>query len=998
MSDGDRRDGESSDSREPIPLREVYPDSLRTREDVLVAGRRSRVGLATDEESRTGVGLSGGGIRSATFALGLFQGMAKRRLLQQFDFLSTVSGGGYFGSFYGRLLSRSYVVATDDAERILLGQKQPEVLKALRENGRYLSPNGGGDSLLFGATIVRNWFSIHSVLWVFGLAVFLSLQAAHLALDRTVLSDHLPTLGGGLIWWSPLVYLPLLTLFFWAMPLAWAYWLVEPERLAFDKADPSGKGKAPRDASPIPPLAGLGLVFATALTLALTRRESFLAPLWTGLAAACLLTFLFWKLAQWRLPYHRNLEEGNRWEKMDQALYRDQGLRNRLGVWVTTALVVTVLALALALVDSLGQSVYAALTGAGGLGGWLTAIFSSLGALAGASRWISMLLSKGPKQARPSLPVKLIAGLAALVVVLVVLVSLCTAAQAVAFGLKQPAGAPARLIEALKEEKTYAVRIGSALDLRFCVESGQGCRPSPRPAVSGRDPWRVLVAFVACFLVSILWGQTWPFVNRSSHLPLYAARLTRAYLGASNPKRWGRRNITEPVEDDDTDLARYWPPPAGNGAPIHLINVTINETIDGHSQVQQQDRKGIGLALGPWGLSAGARHHAVMALGDDVSGLNPEGERICEIVPESGYRVFDFPRPGGAPRFSGEALSLGTWLSISGAAFSTGTGLRTSLALSLLAGFGNVRLGRWWDSGIVRPKPAPPERRKTSLRIEDFLARLLPVQTYLLDEFVARFPGTSRQHWYLSDGGHFENMGGYELLRRRLPFVLIVDGEMDGGYQFEGLANLVRKARIDFGAEVRFLGEEGLDEAVHEKVRPYLGTLEQLKRGKWEVEKRPEAKEGGGSDDRGEEKGTALPPPPQGRLLEAGETGHSLAHAALAEVTYGDGTLSFLLYVKPTLTGTEPIDLREYHTSHPSFPHEPTIDQYFDEAQWESYRRLGEYIADMIFGELDELVPGSREGGQNPLFQAGAWKRLLESRRPGERPEAEAREIVRSYC
>jgi hypothetical protein len=300
--------------------------------------------------------------------------------------------------------------------------------------------------------------------------------------------------------------------------------------------------------------------------------------------------------------------------------------------------------------------------------------------------------------------------------------------------------------------------------------------------------------------------------------------------------------------------------------------------------------------------------------------------------------------------------------------------LRALLALSLLAGFGNVRLGRWWDSGIVRPKPAPPVRRKISLRIEDFLARLFPVQTYLLDEFVARFPGTARPHWYLTDGGHFENMGGYELLRRRLPFVLIVDAEMDAGFTFEGLANLARKARIDFGAEVRFLSEEDLDRTVSAEVRPYLGTLDQLKRGKWEATERSRAREEGGS--------AGSPVKPQGRLVEASQSGHSLAHAALAEVTYGNGQRSWLLYVKPTLTGREPVDLLEYHAAHPSFPHEPTIDQFFDEAQWESYRRLGEYIADMIFGELDELVPGSRPGGGKNLFARKVPERAEKSAEP----------------
>ena len=45
-----------------------------------------------------------------------------------------------------------------------------------------------------------------------------------------------------------------------------------------------------------------------------------------------------------------------------------------------------------------------------------------------------------------------------------------------------------------------------------------------------------------------------------------------------------------------------------------------------------------------------------------------------------------------------------------------------------------------------------------------------------------------------------------------------------------------------------------------------------------------------------------------------------------------------------SLTGREPVDVLQYHAQHPDFPHETTADQFFDEAQWESYRRLGEFV------------------------------------------------------
>jgi hypothetical protein len=962
----------------PSDFAVAYPEKLREGEHTLLALRRSKARLPAPSAGTVGFGLSGGGIRSATFALGLFQSMARKKgLLRQIDFISTVSGGGYFGSFFGRLLSRDYVDTADTVDEVLAEEKESRIIGFLRENGRYMSPNGAGDSLLFGAVVLRNWVSVQLVLALFVLALFLGLQVLRSGLEL-ILDKYnliLPPVAGphDLIWLSPLVLLPVVTFVFAAFPLGWAYWLVEPESEALKE----GAGEAGQEVSAIPPVAGLALVFVASLWFslaALLRDHTSMAAFWSVPAAVALLTFLVWKVAPWKLPGKRSMddaaprekgmddEEYRKW-KMDQALYRNRALRNRLGLWLTTALGTTALLFALALVDSLGQTLYAVLKGESSVPAWLTTLLSSLGGLAVLGRWGALLLSKRSKEDRPSPPLKLLAGAAALVLVLFLLVSLDLASHAIAWRARVPQNAPAVLLQKVEKARVYDVEVGAGsapAGMSLRIRDGKS-DTKETPKAGERDPLLTLVAFAAALLLSILFGQTWPFVNRSTHQPIYGARLTRAYLGASNKKRLDGTNITETVEGDDVDLASYWPPPERNAAPIHLINVTINETIDGQSQIQQQDRKGTGLALGPCGLSAGVKHHAVLPLGQGPSPsgqspgmMNPTCKPIQEIYPESGHRVFDYRTKNaeGQPLFTGEMLPLGSWVAISGAAFSTGIGARTSLGLSLLTGFGNVRLGRWWDSGVPRKYEEEgltdmvKSRRKITLRIEDACARLFPVQTYLFDELLARFPGTSRRHWYLSDGGHFENMGGYELLRRRLPFIVIVDGEQDTDYIFEGLANMVRKARIDFGAEIFFQTEKDLDELLDPSVRPYFGSLQQLRRGTWE----------------------------DGTLKEASLTGHSLAHAALARVKYtfsqkGEPATSWLLYVKPTLTGREPVDLLEYHRSHPAFPHESTLDQYFDEAQWESYRRLGQYIGDVLFGQIEQLLPDKDPAARANLLQ-----------------------------
>jgi hypothetical protein len=154
-------------------------------------------------------------------------------------------------------------------------------------------------------------------------------------------------------------------------------------------------------------------------------------------------------------------------------------------------------------------------------------------------------------------------------------------------------------------------------------------------------------------------------------------------------------------------------------------------------------------------------------------------------------------------------------------------------------------------------------------------------------------------------------MGGYELIRRRLPLIIVLDAEGDEDYTFEGLSNLTRKARLDFGVEIEFL------DTIDETLPTAFGPLESLR------------------------------PVPTNEL----EPRRAASHAAVARVRYPDpdGFEGRLVYIKPGVTGDEPIDLREYGRHHRTFPQQSAADQFFDEAQWESYRKLGEHIGDRVF-------------------------------------------------
>ncbi|HEX9735476.1 MAG TPA: patatin-like phospholipase family protein, partial [Thermoanaerobaculia bacterium] len=141
----------------------------------------------------------------------------------------------------------------------------------------------------------------------------------------------------------------------------------------------------------------------------------------------------------------------------------------------------------------------------------------------------------------------------------------------------------------------------------------------------------------------------------------------------------------------------------------------------------------------------------------------------------------------------------------------------------------------------------------------------------------------------LSDGGHIENMAAIELLRRRCKFVVIGDGEADPELSFNGLATLIRYARIDLGIRI----DIDLD------------------------------------------------------ALRLGDGRRSQSHFAVGRIRYPFETEDgYLLYLKSSFSGDEDEVVKEYRAQHPDFPHEPTADQFFDEGQFEAYRALGQHVAE----------------------------------------------------
>jgi hypothetical protein len=325
-------------------------------------------------------------------------------------------------------------------------------------------------------------------------------------------------------------------------------------------------------------------------------------------------------------------------------------------------------------------------------------------------------------------------------------------------------------------------------------------------------------------------------VNRFSLHNLYRNRLIRAYLGASNDAR--KPNPITGFDPHDNLLMKDL---AGR-KPMHVLNLALNLTSG--ARLAWQQRKAASFTVTP--------QHA----GSWVVGYQP---------------AQDFTDRGG--------ISLGTAMAISGAAASPNMGYHSSKVLTFLMAIFNLRLGGWF------PNPA-----KEDLNL---LRRGDPDSALVLLLEMLGMTNASAKWVYLSDGGHFENLGLYEMVCRRCKWIVSSDASADPGYGLDDLGNTIRKIRIDTGVPIEFLTEA--------KFR---------------------AREEGG-----------------------------VTHFAVLEVKYSevdpaesDGRI---LYLKPTVSEVVSEDVRSYWKTHPAFPHESTGDQFFDESQFEAYRRLGEQTVEI---------------------------------------------------
>ena len=158
---------------------------------------------------------------------------------------------------------------------------------------------------------------------------------------------------------------------------------------------------------------------------------------------------------------------------------------------------------------------------------------------------------------------------------------------------------------------------------------------------------------------------------------------------------------------------------------------------------------------------------------------------------------------------------------------------------------------------------------------------------------------------FLTDGGHIDNLGVYELLRRRCKLIIVIDGEADPDFNSGALVHVERFARIDLNVLIRMNWEP-----VGARTR---AVANEIKNNQLTIQPGP--------------------------------------HVALGSISYppltsgGDRERGAIIYIKTSLSGDESDYVIAYKKANPEFPHETTLDQLFSEEQFEAYRALGEHIA-----------------------------------------------------
>jgi hypothetical protein len=836
---------------------------------------------------------SGGGIRSATFCLGAVQGLASKGLLDKFNYLSTVSGGGYLGGWLAAWThwsngDVSKVIAQLCTPRTSKLEPEADPIFYLRNFSNYLTPRTGlfsVDSWTLVATYLRNLL----LNWI----VLLPLLIAVLAVPRLVLALLHPLPGYVTPGWHQLAGWACLAIAVLGFACAMFYQgMARPSHLELmeERAKTSGwalrwlrhRKQADFLTYCLAPLMISAFILATYIFHAYLFRVSDYSKLseilWIGGVSAFLGWFafayslgmskrFFWDLGAMLLSALGGVALFYYVVIICSRIHSYMAQSRELYLWLAPPLVLVVFLIAATFfvglatfwTDDEDREYWSR------MGAWIL-----IASFAWAALGIISLF--GPELfAWQSLWSKLLTYGSSLLVSAVTAYfgfSGRTPANPDSEAAKSSSGSLQRGLPILGAISIVLILAVLAVAAQWLVQEltdnlPQGFAAWQTASISG-----AFFAILAAALLGLaMSGLIDP--NKYSLHAMYRNRLIRAYLGASREKGARRPNpFTGFDPKDNLPMEELWKKRPGKLMPF--VNMTLNMVEPVSTKLAWQERKAESFTVTPL-------HSGSFWVGY---------RRSTEYAR---WNYFPFSKLKRAKRDKAMPITLGTATAISGAAVSPDMGYNSSPIVSMLLTLFNARLG-WW---LGNPGSAGSETYMYSNPGKG--------AKYLVDEALGR-TNDQKPYVYLSDGGHFENLGLYEMVLRRCHTILVIDADEDRDFTFENLGNAIRKIRTDLGISIDF--------------EPF-------------------------SNFQKRNKGC----PPGGPTL----------YCSVGKIHYGRmdqyATDGKLIFIKPTITGKETADVLNYEQQHPEFPHETTADQWFSESQFESYRALGEYEIMQILSE-----------------------------------------------
>jgi Patatin-like phospholipase len=892
--------------------------------------------------------VSGGGIRSASFALGVIQGLAKLgasakdSVLNKIDYLSTVSGGGYVGSWLSGWATRkqSMEAVIEELRKKPVDKLKPEPgpLHHLREYSNYLTPKLGllsADTWAFFGSYFRNLF----LMWVVLIPFFLGVLAlprffVSLAMNKiSIPGESFQYAAVALFLWA-LAFVGLTRPTAKPTPKTWFYSNPGFQILCllplclFAATLVIGHAWFPFDQWENGLLKMIGfavlgtLLSSVIYTIRKVRAEGagvWKQQLWELMVSAVGGVFLAVVLYQFLVPFPSRQAMAE-----PSILSWLNGHVPLLSSSVAAAYIVFGIPLVL-LALLLQATLFIGGTGRfngdfdrewwGRAGAWL--IIAGLGWIV-----ISAVVIYGPAAIYYAPRTIAMIGGGSGLVALGAGRSSKTGANDKQKEKESTTGAVSNILLGLATPLfalalLAALSLGTTLALRVCLEKASIIKPRPdqsaeiaflkqatwtfeqkqkpevtqvappniaklgtgeqklktieQPAVEadkldGLDHLFVientpLFASLALVLGSILIAilASWLIgVNRFSMHALYRDRIIRGYLAASNEKR-------EPNPFTGFDPNDNIPISSLLKRPMHMVNMCLN-----------------------------------LASGDDLAWQERKAESFTASPLHCGSLNLGY-RPSteyGGP----QGMKLGTAVGISGAAASPNMGYHSSPALALILTFFNVRLG-WW---LGNPTD------DITYKLDNPLSSLKP----LLAEALG-MSDKKHSYIYLSDGGHFENLGLYEMVLRRCRHIVVSDAGSDEKFIFDDLGMAIRKIYIDFGIRV-----------VIDRMGLFPRSLQKSERD-------------------------------NPKYCATGSILYSEVDKGKDGKVINDG---LFVYFKPVFYGNEPQDIYNYGTMNEAFPHQSTGDQFFSESQLESYRGLGEFAIDQVCGIKGTSQEEARKG------------------------------------